>query len=107
MNKLTSVSVVIAALMISRGVTEASEAGLKVKVHFGHDDRICVVESGDLCSIPNGGKSGNAGETVTFTFEPGKIEEGEEIIYCFESWDECRNAINGPEKEPIHIYNTR
>jgi hypothetical protein len=46
-----------------------------------------------------------AGERAEFQFGAGDEEEGERVVACLQGYDDlCRSAVNGPEKEPTHIY---
>jgi hypothetical protein len=77
--------------------------GLKVKVYFDRRDNACVRTADD--SHRAGCSSGQAGDTATFQFNSGDVEEGEKVCACFQAYDDdCKSVINGEEKGPIDIY---
>src|SRR5215204_3995241 len=84
----------------------SSNIGLKVIVHFTHNDHACVRTVDD--SHRAGCKAGHPGDEVVFQFGTGDIEVGEEVYACFQGYDDdCRSVINGPESAPEHIYQLR
>lgn len=90
---------------LSNREAEDNGGGLKIVVHLSSDDKVKVgVPVADGTRHYTGWKEGKVGETITFNFEPGEVEVGAKIFVVFESWDDYKETTNGPEKEPIHVY---
>lgn len=100
---ITILVIVITTMAVGVTPVLATSDGLKVRVHSQFDDQVCVRTVDD--SHRAGCISGKAGDINTFTFSQGAVEVGEEVYACFSGYDEdCEGAVNGPEKEPIDIY---
>lgn len=83
-------------LLFPSNVIAAS--ALKVIVHVNDTGSVCVYSvSEDLgCQFVHGPIE------AIFEFSPGMVAINEEFKVCIN--DDCKTAINGPEKAPVHVY---
>ena len=73
-------------------------SGLKVVVHVNDSGSVCVSSvSQDLgCQYVHGPNQ------VNFEFSPGMVDVNERFKVCMN--DNCKIAVNGPEKAPVDVY---